>query len=166
MSYLKSWLDFLEDDLDVIRNMTYNRNEFLTSVEHRFVSDQIDTDMLNDSQNWKQFVPHERSGPCDTYTPQSESEPGFDISLYVKMNSNEFHNDLRIYLHEKDKFFYSTRSQYGSLFIDKESFRMAGSANPRAIGKKSSKKRLYPFKFIFLLIFFPIDKYIKYRCQY
>ena len=116
--------------------MTYDRKEFLTSLEHRFVSDQLDVDMLNDSGNWQQFVPHESSGPCYTYNPQSDSEPGFDISLYVKMNANEFDDNLKIYLHEKDKFFYSTRSQDGSLLIDKESFTKTGNSHPRAIGKK------------------------------
>ena len=122
--------------MDIIQNMTYDRKEFLTSLEHRFVSDQLDVDMLNDSGNWQQFVPHESSGPCYTYNPQSDSEPGFDISLYVKMNANEFDDNLKIYLHEKDKFFYSTRSQDGSLLIDKESFTKTGNSHPRAIGKK------------------------------
>ena len=121
--------------MDIIQNMTYGRNEFLTSLEHRFESDQLDVDMLNDSGNWQQFVPHESSGPCYTYNPQSDSEPGFDISLYVKMNANEFDDNLKIYLHEKDNFFYSTRSQDGSLLIDKESFTKTGNSHPRAIGK-------------------------------
>ena len=136
MNYVISWLDVLEEDSDIIQNMTYDRDDFLALLEHRFVSDQLDVDKLNDSKSWRQFVPHESSGPCYTYTPQMESEPGFDISLYVKMNANEFDNNLKIYLHEKDKFFYSTRSQEGSLFIDKDSFTKTGNSHPRAIGKK------------------------------
>ena len=146
MHYLILWLDFLEDDVDIVRNMSYDRREFLTSLDHRFVGGQLDVDMLDDSKNWKQFVPHETSGPCYTYTPQSESEPGFDMSLYVKMNANEFDKNLRIYIHEKDKFFYSTRNQDGSLFIDEESFSRHNNSHPRVVGKKSIKVRLLTIK--------------------
>ena len=76
------------------------------------------------------------------------------------MNTNEFDDNLRIYLHEKDKFFYSTRSQEGSLFIDKESFTKTGNSHPRAVGKKSRKESLIAIQALFL-----IDKSLTYMCQ-
>ena len=63
-------------------------------------------------------IPHEYSGPCFTYNPQQESVPGYWYSMgivpyisqegvdYSERRRNLFNNDLRIFLHEPNKFFF------------------------------------------------------------
>ena len=45
-------------------------------------TDQPAKDVLHEDRYWKRFVPHEKSGPCETYDPPSESDPGYEISMY------------------------------------------------------------------------------------
>ena len=63
-------------------NTTYNRTSFLFLLEQSFVTDQPAKDVLHEDRYWKRFVPHEKSGPCETYDPPSESDPGYEISMY------------------------------------------------------------------------------------
>lgn len=91
--------------------------------------------MLKEERNWKQFVPHENSGPCYTYDPPLESDPGYDISLYMKMNSNEFDENLQIFLHKKNQFFYATRHNYNMLYLDHNILKNTGMSHPRAVCK-------------------------------
>ena len=127
-------LDVLEDNYDIIRNMTYDRRDILKLLEQRFTNGQTDVNMLKDDQSWKTSIPHEKSGPCYTYDPPFESEPGFDISLYLKLKANEFDDDLQIFLHEKNMFFYSTKPEAGVGYINKEIFEKKRNSHPRAIG--------------------------------
>ena len=80
-------VDTLNDDPKIIEHMTYDKRAFLSLLEQRFAFGQHEVDMLKDDKNWKQSVPHENSGPCYTYDPPFESDPGYDISMYIRMNS-------------------------------------------------------------------------------
>ena len=128
-------LDTLNDDPKIIERMTYDKEEFLSLLEQRFELGQPNVDMLKDDKNWKQFVPHEYSGPCYTYQPPFESDPGYDISMYMKMNSNDFDEKLQIFLHEQNKFFYSTTSGADTIYLDHNTLKETKMSHPRAIRK-------------------------------
>ena len=114
--------------------MTYDKREFLSLLQQRFAFGQPEVDMLKDDKNWKESVPHETSGPCYTYDPPFESDPGYDISMYISMNSNQFDDNLQIFLHEKNKFFYSTKHGYNVLYLDRNVLRNSKLPHPRAVG--------------------------------
>ena len=128
-------LDTLNVDPLVNENMTYEKTEFLSTFEQRFMSGQSEYEMLRDEKQWSQFVPHENSGPCYTYDPPFESDPGYEISIYMRMNSTDWEPNLQIFLHQKNKFFYSTKPNYNIIYLDPETLRKTEDSHPRAIGK-------------------------------
>ena len=88
---------------------------FLSAFKQRFRSDEL-LDILNNHSNWVKFIPHEDSGVCFTYNPQRESNSGYWYSMRIVPNINgpnanskrrrNLLNDMRIYLHEPNKFFF------------------------------------------------------------
>ena len=92
-----------------MHNVTYNRTTFLSMFEQRFITDQSERDVLHEDKYWKRSIPHEYSGPCETYDPPFESDPGYEISMYMRMNSSNWDPNLDIYIHEKNKFFFSKK---------------------------------------------------------
>ena len=91
--------------------------------------------MLQRNENWREFVPHEGSGPCYTYDPPEDSDPGYDISIYVKFNAKQFEDGLEIFLHQKNKFYYATKHDYDMLYLDHNTLRSTNKDHPRAISK-------------------------------
>ena len=132
---IKIVTDILNVDPRIIKNMTFNKTSILTLLEQRFAIGQKEMDMLKEEGNWKQFVPHENSGPCYTYDPPHESDPGYDISLYMKMNSNKFDDNLQVFLHKKSQFFYATKHNYNMLYLDHNTLQNTQLSHPRAIRK-------------------------------
>ena len=94
----------LEQDAAVLRMMTFNRTDYLTFFEQRFVKDQPNIEILHNDQYWTKSIPHERSGPCETYNPPFPSDPGYENSMFFTLNAWD---KLEIFLHERNKFFYS-----------------------------------------------------------
>ena len=118
-----------------MRNASYNRSNFLSVFQQRFVADQSEKDVLHDDRYWKkQFIPHESSGPCETYDPPFESDPGYDTSMYIRLNSTDWDPDLEIILHEENKFFYSRSPTYMAIYLDSQKLRAANLSHPRVIG--------------------------------
>ena len=100
-----SFTGSLEQDAAVLRTMTLNRTDYLTFFEQRFVKDQPNIEILHNDQYWTKSIPHERSGPCETYNPPLPSDPGYESSMFLTLKT--WDTDLEIFLHEKNKFFYS-----------------------------------------------------------
>ena len=120
--------------------MTYNRTAFLAIFEQRFVTDESEREMLHDNKNWKKFIPHEKSGSCETYDPPFESDPGYEISMYLRLVSADWDPDLQIFLHKKDKFFYSKKPVYNTKLLD---LTKIDHSHPRAIGNTALREYLF-----------------------
>ena len=117
-----------------MRKATYNRTDFLSLFEQRFVSGQDKKDVLHDDRYWKRSVPHENSGPCETYDPPFESDPGYAISMFIRLKSDDWDPNLEIILHEKNSFFYSRSPTYMMIYLDAEQLRATNLSHPRAVG--------------------------------
>ena len=127
--------DNLDNLTSIIRDMTYNRTAFLSTFQQRFVIDQPERDVLHEDGHWKRFIPHENSGPCETYDPPVESDPGYEISMHMRMNSSDWDPDLEIFIHAKNNFFY-TKKPSDSIYLDSEKLQNNNNKlpHPRAIG--------------------------------
>ena len=104
-------IDALPDNgREIFKNMSFKRTEFLSTFGQMFTMNESAHNMLKEDKYWKLSFPHEKSGPCYTYDPPSESEAGLEVGIYVTMKSDRWDPDLLIYLHEEGKFYY-TESQ-------------------------------------------------------
>ena len=99
-----SFTGSLEQDTALLRMMTFNRTDYLTSFEQRFAKDQPNNEILHNDQYWTKSIPHERSGPCETYNPPLPSDPGYESSMFFTLKAWD---KLEIFVHERNKFFYS-----------------------------------------------------------
>ena len=117
-----------------MRNATYNRTSYLSVFQQRFVAGQSAKDVLHEDKYWKRFIPHENSGPCETYDPPFQSEPGYATSMYIRLNSSDWDPYLEIFLHEKNKFFYSIHPTYQLIYLDSQKLRATNLSHPRVIG--------------------------------
>ena len=91
----------------MFKNMTFERIQLLSALDQMFSTYEPAYDMLRSNKQWKLSFPNEESGPCYTYDPPFVSEPGLPVGMYVTMVSDRWDPDLLIFLHEKDKFFYT-----------------------------------------------------------
>ena len=89
----------------------------MSTFEQSFASHEPAQDVLKHDKQWRLSFPNEGSGPCYTYDPPLMSDPGLHIGMYMTMKSNEWDPDLRIFFHEKDKFFY-TDSSVSEVLLD------------------------------------------------
>ena len=112
--------------------MSNGKTAFLSTLTQRFESGKSEKDMLHVDEVWREFVPHESSGPCYTYDPPFESDPGNTISLHMGMSSSDWDPNLQIFLHEKNKFFYSVTYPYNALYLDANTLKKTGMYHPRA----------------------------------
>ena len=113
--------------------MTFERTSFLSTFEQRFRSGSPAVDMLHEDEYWSTFVPNENSGPCYTYNPPFDSDPGTGMSMYMTFNMNNWDPSLQIFLHELNGFFYSTKPVRNTMLLN-----LAGTKHPRATGKSLS----------------------------
>ena len=89
-------------------------------------------DMLSNDEYWSVSVPNEYSGPCYTYTPPFDSDPGKTVNLYMIFNMSTWDPHLQIFLHDPNAFFYSTNGDVNTKIFDIETLEIA--AYPRAVG--------------------------------
>ena len=121
----------------IARNISFNRTNFLSGFEKRFDIGESEKDVLHEDSSWKRSIPHEQSGPCETYDPPFESDPGYEISMFVRMASSSWDPHLEIFLHEKDKFFYSKNRMFGKFtrYLDVNEFIKSRNDHTRIIGR-------------------------------
>ena len=102
--------------------------------EQRFSKGQPEIDILNSDQLWRRSIPHEYSGPCDTYDPPWKSDPGYEISMFFTLKN--LNASLDIFLHDKDKFFYSQNQMYGKFtrHLDLNEVKITNNQHTRIIG--------------------------------
>ena len=80
-------------------------------------------DILNNESLWIKSIPHDYSGVCYTYNPQTQSDPGYWWAMYISPNIDQmsgltydekrhtFYSNVKIFLHEPNKFFYSMEEE-------------------------------------------------------
>ena len=94
--------------------------------------------MLHKDEYWKRFIPNEDSGPCHTYDPPQDSDPGRDYYMYMVFNMTSWDPLLEIYLHNKNSFFYSSKPIVNTMRIDFNYLNLystiLGTKNPLSIG--------------------------------
>ena len=110
------------------------RTDYLTVFEQRFVKDQTESDILRNDKYWTKSIPHEKSGPCETYDPPMQSDPGYEISMFLTLK--DLDTNLDIFLHEKNRFFYSKNvmSSKFTKFLDLEEVKKTNNDHTRIIG--------------------------------
>ena len=96
--------------------------------------------MINQTQHWSFSIPHETSGPCYTYDPPFDSDPGFMIGMYLTLRSENWDPDLDIFIHEKGSFFYQDDLTFGTTRVSHEELQKVKTGHPRISGR--------PFEFV------------------
>ena len=119
--------------------MIPERTSFLASFEQRFESGSSHINMLKDNKLWKTFIPNENSGPCYTYTPPMDSDPGDTNNMYITFNSSHWDPALEIFLHRKNTFSYSEKDIIGSTRITSDMLKQTKTKHPRAVGNNILK---------------------------
>ena len=129
-----SCLDTLEDYTSILEIASLKRTDYLAVFEQRFVKDQPENDILHNDKYWTKSIPHENSGPCETYDPPMPSDPGYEISMFLTLKHLD--TKLDIFLHEKNKFFYSKNlmSSKFTKFLDLEEVEKTNNEHTRIIG--------------------------------
>ena len=115
--------------------MIPERTSFLTTFTQRFNTGSFDIDVLNKNEYWNEFVPNESSGPCYTYTPPFDSDPGDTNNMYMTFNFSVWDEAIEIFLHDKNTFFYSERDVINTKHISSSMLNHTGIRHPRALGK-------------------------------
>ena len=119
--------------------MIPDRTSFLSNFTQRFRGEPFGIDVLKPNENWKVFIPNENSGPCYTYTPPVDSDPGDTNSMYMVFNLTEWDPLLEIFLHEKNDFFYSKRRMLNTKLITSKMLNDSQTKYPRALGNSLLK---------------------------
>ena len=128
--------------------MIPNRTVFLTNFTQRFKSEPFGVDVLRNDKNWKIFVPNENSGPCYSYTPPADSDPGDTNSMYMVFNFTDWDPLLEIFIHDENDFFYSKREMLNTKIITSKMLNETNTKYPRALGSL----QIYNF-FFYILIY-------------
>ena len=129
----------MENDTSIFDRVSLNRSHYLTTFTQRFEKDEAEVDILLEDKYWTKSIPHENSGPCETYDPPSPSDPGYETSMFLTLK--DLDTSLDIFLHEKNKFFYSKNpmnSKY-TKYIDLEEVKKTGNDHTRVIGMHFNK---------------------------
>ena len=116
------------------KDYLYSRTVFLSSLQHRFSQNETEYEMVNEDKYWTISIPHESSGPCYTYDPPVDSEPGFDAGMYVIMNSTAedgWDSELEMFFHTKGKFFYQDDETVDTVKVQLSKLRSISSGHPR-----------------------------------
>ena len=129
------FLDTLEVDSSIAQISSMDRSNYLRVFEQRFRNNEPEIDILHDDQYWTKSIPHEQSGPCETYDPPMKSDPGYEISMFVTMK--DMNTSLDVFVHEKDKFFYSKNRMFGKFtrYLDVNEFIKSRNDHTRIIGR-------------------------------
>ena len=139
----------MENGTSIFDGVSLNRSQYLTTFTQRFEKDEAEVDILLEDKYWTKSIPHEQSGPCETYDPPFDSGPGYDISMFFTLK--ELDTKLEMFLHKKGKFFYSKNpmSQKRSKYIDLEIIKKKKYEHTRIVGMQ----------------FNPNDKLVKILCE-
>ena len=118
----------------IFDGVSLNRSHYLTTFTQRFEKDETEIEILSENKYWTKSTPHEKSGPCETYDPPLPSDPGYEISMFLTLK--DLDTNLDIFLHEKDKFFYSKNlmSSKFTKFLDLEEVKKTNNDHTRIIG--------------------------------
>ena len=97
---------------------------FLSGFTQRFNNEDDHLyDILNNESLWIKSIPHDYSGVCYTYNPETESDAGYWWAMYISPNIDQmsgltydekrrkFYGDVMVFLHEPDRFFYSMEEE-------------------------------------------------------
>ena len=114
--------------------MIYDKSRFLLSLQQRFLDTKPEYEMINESRYWSVSIPHETSGPCYTYDPPEDSDPGYVSGIHLTMNSETWDPNLEIFLHTKGKFFYQDDWTSDTSRIDPEILQQTHTGHPRVSG--------------------------------
>ena len=136
--YLKLISGVLDDVKMDFSDMIPDRTSFLSNFTQRFRGEPFGVDVLKQNENWNVFIPNENSGPCYTYTPARDSDPGDTNSMYMVFNLTEWDPMLEIFIHEKNDFFYSKRRMLNTKLITSKMLNQSQTKYPRALGKSLS----------------------------
>ena len=98
-----------------------------------FSANETAQDVLNNEKHWEVSVPHEMSGPCHTYNPLYESDPGPTVGMYITMKNGLWDPTLQIFLHSESKFFYSSRLAWDH-YLDAKTLEKLKINHPRLKG--------------------------------
>ena len=98
----------IENYDDILANMSYNREDFLTLFSHPSDASGpgLHNNWVSNDTMWTKTVPHIwLSGECNTYDPPFESLPGkwYGIRIGVKFPEPD---GVDVFLHERGKFHY------------------------------------------------------------
>ena len=112
----------------------YDKSQYLLSLQQRFSSGQPEIEMINQNESWSSSIPHESSGPCDTYDPPYDSDPGYINSMFLTLNMEKWDPDLDIFLHEKGKFFYQDEWTSDTTRVELSKLQNVSTGHPRVSG--------------------------------
>ena len=118
----------------VIQNHIFDKKSFLSSIQQRFTSGDPQNEMIDQDQFWTFSVPNEISGPCFTYDPPFDSDPGYMMGMFIRMNSTKWDPDLQIFLHTKGKFFYTDNATDNTIKLEEEKMKSVWTGHPRIGG--------------------------------
>ena len=138
----------MPEDRSIYENWTYSRNDIFSSFEQMFSIDMPGRNMLIEEKQWKLSIPNERSGPCYTYNPPFASESSIRIGAYITMKHAHWEPDLLVFLHEKDKFYY-TEGQSAEAMVRMHKLEINKMYHTRALRKYVTKLCYYPGLLIF-----------------
>ena len=125
-------LDPLVDFKTFWKDYLYNRTQFLASVQQRFSSNDEEYELIGQEQYWTLSIPHESSGPCYTYDPPFDSDPGQRSGVHITMKSTgKWDPNLSIFLHKKGKFFYQSDSEVDTEMIPLSKLKSKESGHPK-----------------------------------
>ena len=124
----------MENDTSIFDGVSLNRSHYLTTFTQRFEKDETEKEILLEDKYWTKSIPHEDSGPCETYDPPLPSDPGYEISMFLTLK--EFDTNLDIFLHERNKFFYSKNLMCSKFtkYLDLEEVKKTNKDHTRIIG--------------------------------
>ena len=138
--------DNLEEDTSMLERSRFNRTDYLMVFEQRFIKDNAEKEILHNDNYWTKSIPHEQSGPCETYDPPSQSDPGYEISMFLTLK--ELDTNLDIFLHERNKFFFSKNlmSSKFTKYLDLEEVKKTNNDHTRIIGMSFKTHRIIKFE--------------------
>ena len=96
-------------------------------------------EMINQQQYWSFSIPHESSGPCYTYDPPFDTDPGYTDGMVLTLNSTDWDADLEIFLHTKGKFFYNHDSTFNTAKVSLSKLKGVNTGHPKISGRPNNK---------------------------
>ena len=118
-----------------LKGHVHHRTVFLSSLQQRFTLGEPEYEMINENQYWTLSIPHESSGPCYTYDPPFDSDPGYIGGMYLILNKTDWDPSLEIFFHKKGKLFYQDHLTYDTIKVENSKLKEVTTGHPRIVGK-------------------------------